>query len=77
LEKDNVANQKEKEGLYGQLNNLKNQRAELKKERDGLKNKIKELQDARDKIVVPDNPDDLVLLFRKLGILSTHRRQSR
>jgi flagellar biosynthesis/type III secretory pathway M-ring protein FliF/YscJ len=75
LERDNLANQKEKESLYRQIDKLKTQRAELARERDALTATIEELRHALENVIVPDNPDDLINLLRKLGLKSIHRRK--
>jgi septal ring factor EnvC (AmiA/AmiB activator) len=45
----------------------------LQRENNVLEDKIKELEKQRAEIVVPDNPDDIVNDFRKLGFRSCTR----
>lgn len=75
LEKDNLANQKEKEGLYRQLNDLKQQRVALKQEKETLIAENERLNHALENIIIPSDPNTLVDLLHKLGLRSVERRK--
>jgi len=77
LEKDNLANQQEKAGLYSQINNLKQQRVDLQREKDVLSGRIQELQNALQSVSVPNNTVDLVDLLHKFGLKSATPRKSK
>jgi len=75
LEKDNLANQKEKEGLYQALRESENKRHLVEQENARLKARDQELTDAIQNITVPTDPDALVDLLHKLGLKSVQRRK--
>lgn len=74
LERQNAIDQKEKEDLYRQVNNLKIQRSSLQKEREALLKKVQEITNALQNVSVPNDPDDLVRLLHTLGLRSAERR---
>jgi len=74
LEKDNLANQREKEGLYQQINQLQKQRANLQQEKDRLTAKIQEIEHALQNNPPPSSdPDALIKLLHDLGLKSVRR----
>lgn len=75
LEKDNLANQKEKADLYRQLNDLKQQKVALKQEKETLVAENERLNHALENIIIPSDPNTLVDLLHKLGLRSVERRK--
>ncbi len=73
LERQNAIDEKEKEDLYRQVNNLKNQRAELQKEKDRLLVRNEELTHALQNVSVPSDPNALLELLHQLGLKSARR----
>ncbi len=72
---EEIVTQREKElaDLYQEMERLKQQQALARAETERLKGKIRELQNQRDTIVVPGDPDRIVDELRRRGIGSAHR----
>jgi len=65
----------EKEQIKKEKITLEVKNGKLVTERDGYKEKIRELQVARETIIVPSNIDSIVVEYHKLGFRSVRRHR--
>jgi len=75
LEETVTERERELAHVYGELDRVKQQQVQAQAETERLRGKIREIQNQRESIVVPSDPDRLVDELHRLGFKSVHRRK--